>query len=171
MIRSASIRSQRIGRRLSRSRQNSGLNLVSLMDIFTILVFFLLVNSSQVEVLPSPKAMTLPDSVSTEKPAEHTLLMITREEVLVDGRRIMSVTDAANSSGAVIAALKSVLLETPLQPVVGGPPGQVSRGEVNIMADKDIPFQLVKKVMATATDAQFSRISLAVVTRAGGNGG
>lgn len=170
MIRSVSIRSQRIGRRLSRSRQTPGLNLVSLMDIFTILVFFLLVNSAQVEVLPSPKAMTLPDSVSTDKPAEHTLLMITREDVLVDGRRIMSVADAANSSGTVIAALKSELLSAPLEPVLGGAPGQVSRGEVNIMADKDIPFQLIKKVMATATDAQFSRISLAVVTRAGGNG-
>lgn len=171
MIRSVSIRSQRIGRRLSRSRRTVGLNLVSLMDIFTILVFFLLVNSSQVEVLPSPKAMTLPDSVSTDKPAEHTLLMITREEVLIDGRRIMSLTDAANSSAAVIATLKSELLSAPLLPVAGGTPGQVSRGEVNIMADRDIPFQLIKKVMATATDAQFSRISLAVVTRAGGNGG
>lgn len=170
MIRSATIRSQRITRRVQKARRNPALNLVSLMDIFTILVFFLLVNSTQVEVLPSPKALTLPESVSTEKPSEQVLLMITREEILVNGRPVMRLDEAANVTGDVIAPLRNELVQAPLLPVEGGSPGQTSRGTVNIMADKELPFQLVKKVMATATDARFSRISLAVVSRAGEDG-
>lgn len=168
MIRSASIRSQRISRRLSRSRKTTGLNLVSLMDIFTILVFFLLVNSSQVEVLPNAKELVLPESLSTDKPAEQVLLMITRDAILVNGRRVSAIDTAASGDGVVIPTLKAELLQAPLAPVVGGTPGQVSRGDVNIMADKDTPFQLIKKVMATCTDAKFSRISLAVVSKPGG---
>lgn len=170
MIRTVSIRSQRIARRVDRTRRNPGLNLVSLMDIFTILVFFLMVNSSQIEVLPSPKAMTLPESVTTDKPAEQVLLMVTRDEISVNGRNVLSVTDASNTTEPVIALLRSELMQAPLQPIEGGAPGQVSRGDVNIMADKETPFHLIKKVMATATDAKFTRISLAVVTRAGDGG-
>ena len=44
--------------------QHGALNLVSLMDIFTILVFFLLVNSSDVETLPNAKDLQLPESIS-----------------------------------------------------------------------------------------------------------
>ncbi|WP_029890875.1 ExbD/TolR family protein [Polycyclovorans algicola] len=168
MIRGASIRSQRISRRATNSRRVPGLNLVSLMDIFTILVFFLMVNSAQVEVLPNAKAMTLPDSVSTEKPSEHILLTLSREDLQINGRVVMRLDEAANSSGAIIEPLKTVLLTTPLQAVEGGTPGQVSRGEVNIMADKDTPFQLIRRVMATCTDANFSRISLAVITQSPG---
>ncbi len=164
MIRTATIRSQRISRRVANAKRVPGLNLVSLMDIFTILVFFLLVNSAQVEVLPNAKAMTLPDSISTEKPTEHVLLMISRDDIQVNGRVIMRLEEAANSTDAVIEPLRNALLVEPLQPVEGGTPGQMSRGEVNIMADKDIPFQLVRRIMATCTDANFSRISLAVVT-------
>jgi biopolymer transport protein TolR len=170
MIRSASIRSQRIQRRVSRGRKASGLNLVSLMDIFTILVFFLLVNSAQVEVLPNAKDLELPESLSTDKPAEQVLLMVTRDAVLVNGRRVSGLDAVRNASSPVIPTLKSELLQMPLVPVVGGTPGQTSRGDVNIMADKDTPFELIKKVMATCTDAKFSRISLAVVSKPGGNG-
>ncbi len=170
MIRSASIRSQRIQRRVSRGRQGTGLNLVSLMDIFTILVFFLLVNSAQVEVLPNAKDLELPESLSTDKPAEQVLLMVTREAILVNGREVTRLDSVRSLSTAVIPTLKSELLQMPLAPVVGGTPGQTSRGDVNIMADRDTPFELIKKVMATCTDAKFSRISLAVVSKPGGSG-
>ena len=123
MIRSASIRSQRVARRAHNTRRVPGLNLVSLMDIFTILVFFLMVNSAQIEVLPNAKAMTLPNSVSTEKPSEHILLMLSREDLQLNGRVIMRLEEAANSAGAVIEPLKTALLTTPLQPVEGGEPG------------------------------------------------
>ena len=94
----------------------------------------------------------------------------TVDAVLVNGRRVSGLDAVRNASSPVIPTLKSELLQMPLVPVVGGTPGQTSRGDVNIMADKDTPFELIKKVMATCTDAKFSRISLAVVSKPGGNG-
>ena len=63
-------------RRHSRGRKMPGFNIISLMDIFTILVFFLLVNSSDVEVLPSAKSIQLPESIAAEKPRETLVVMV-----------------------------------------------------------------------------------------------
>lgn len=167
MIRAQSLRTQRIARRVSRGRGRNGLNLVSLMDIFTILVFFLLVNSSQVEVLPNPKTLTLPDSVSSQRPQETLLLMVTQTEILVNGEPVMPLHEARDVEGNVLAALRSRLITHPLQPLEGGAPGALTRGEINIMADKSTPYQLVKKVMATCTEARFAKISLAVIHKQG----
>ena len=56
-------RAKRMERRNVRGKKSVTLNLVSLMDIFTILVFFLLVNSGQVETLPNARDITLPESI------------------------------------------------------------------------------------------------------------
>jgi len=167
MIRAHTLRSLRLERRHKRGRPGS-LNLASLMDIFTILVFFLLVNSSQVEVLPNARALALPESVATAGPRQTVLLMITHDDILVNNERVMSVDDAANTTGTVLGPLKSRLLQEALIPVLGAGSGAVSRGEINVMADKDIPYQLIKKVMATCTEARFAQISLAVAHREGG---
>jgi biopolymer transport protein TolR len=66
-------------RRLGR---NAGLNLVSLMDIFTILVFFLLVNSTDAESLPSAKSIKLPESVAQQKPKETLIIMVTNTDIV-----------------------------------------------------------------------------------------
>ena len=60
-------RAARMDRHHKRHKRSTALNLVSLMDIFTILVFFLLVNSSDVEVLPSAKDVQLPESIAETK--------------------------------------------------------------------------------------------------------
>lgn len=169
MIRSHTLRTQRLERRRKRNRPGA-LSLTSLMDIFTILVFFLLVNSSQVEVLPNPRSLALPESVAVQGPRETVLLMITRDEILVNNEAVMRVEDAANTTGNLLGPLKSRLLQEGLMPVVGAATaGAVSRGEINIMADKDIPYQLIKKIMATCTDARFAKISLAVAHREAGS--
>ncbi len=168
MIRAHTLRTQRLERRRKRNRPGA-LSLTSLMDIFTILVFFLLVNSSQVEVLPNPRALSLPESVAVQGPRETVLLMVTRDEILVNNALVMRVEDAVASTGTVLGPLKSRLLQEGLLPVVGAAtPDAVTRGEINIMADKDIPYQLIKKIMATCTDARFAKISLAVAHREGG---
>lgn len=167
MIRAHSLRTQRLERRHKRNRPGA-LNLTSLMDIFTILVFFLLVNSTQVEVLPNPRALALPDSVAIDGPRQSVLLMITRDEILVNNEPVMALDEAANSTAATLGPLKSRLLQEALIPVIGAGSGAVSRGEINVMADKDIPYQLIKKVMATCTEARFAKISLAVAHREGG---
>lgn len=167
MIRAHTLRTQRMDRRRKRNRP-AALALTSLMDIFTILVFFLLVNSSQVEVLPNPRALELPESVAVQGPRETVLLMVTRDDILVNSEPVMRIEEAQNTVGNILAPLKSRLLQEGLLPVVGGSAGAVTRGEINIMADKETEYQLIKKIMATCTDARFGKISLAVAHREGG---
>ena len=104
MIRAHTLRTQRLDRRRKRNRHGA-LSLTSLMDIFTILVFFLLVNSSQVEVLPSPGTLVLPESVAVSGPRETVLLMVTNDDILVNSEVVMSISDAENSTANVLGPL------------------------------------------------------------------
>ncbi|AXQ31615.1 biopolymer transporter ExbD [Solimonas sp. K1W22B-7] len=153
--------------RLSRqSGRDTEMNIVSLIDIFAILVFYLLVNALVVEILPNPKALKLPESLIQEEPRENTLVQVTLDDVLVNNRRVMTVSEALATEGNILPSLKSELLTAPLMQTPGAA-GQVTRGEVNIMADKAIPYQLLKKVMATCTETRFAKISLAVIEKHG----
>ena len=71
---------------MKRASATVTLNLVSLMDIFTILVFFLLVNSAQVEVLPNAKDLQLPESIAEQKARENVVIMVTADQILVQGQ-------------------------------------------------------------------------------------
>lgn len=166
------MKKERTAKRLERKSRQAGreveLNIVSLIDIFAMLVFYLLVNALVVQILPNPQALKLPESVVQEDPRETVLIQVTLNDVLVNNVRVMSTADAAAAQGNVLAPLKSELANAPLAPTPGAE-GQMTRGEVNIMADKAIPYQLLKKVMATCTDARFARISLAVIEKQGGS--
>ena len=159
-------RAQRMDRRHARKSRMPGFNIISLMDIFTILVFFLLVNSSEVEVLPSAKTIQLPESLAAEKPRETLVVMVTEDEILLQGRRITTIERAMRGQQTQIGSLDAALREQAnrrlLRAVDRGPAGR----EITIMGDKEIPFRLLKRVMLTCTKAGFGRISLSVVQKA-----
>lgn len=159
-MRGKSARGERIARRARRST-SSDLNLTSMMDIFTILVFFLMVNSGNVEVLPNPKSLKLPESSIVANANDTLTLMVTRNEIVVNGREVMTLAELAKGP-SVLPKLKAELENIPLSPATEAQPA--SRGEVNIMADRNTSFALVKKVMATCSEARFSKISLAVIS-------
>lgn len=138
------------------------LNLVSLMDIFTILVFFLLVNSTEVAVLPNAKAMQIPESISEQKPKETVVVMVTEDELLVQGERVASLADITALQGTAIPALQSRLELLAERRLVDGE--QVAR-EVTVMGHKEIPYRLLRKVLASCGAADYSQISLAVVQK------
>ncbi len=166
-MKSSSRRSRKIVREI-RARSHQGeLNVVSLIDIFAILVFYLLVNALVVEILPSPKALQLPESVAKEQPKQTVLILVTNNDIIVDNQRVMSTADAASSQVSVLPDLKYKLNEKQLMQVKDGGPSEVTRGDVNIMADKAIPFHVLKKVMATCSDARFAKIALAVIEKEG----
>ena len=158
-------RAQRMERRHERRLRMPGFNIISLMDIFTILVFFLLVNSSEVEVLPSARSIQLPESLAAEKPRETLVVMVTEQEILLQGRRITTITQAMRGTENQIqpldAALRVQAERRLLQAVDRGPAGR----EITIMGDREIPFSLLKRVMLTCTKAGFGRISLSVVQK------
>lgn len=160
-------RARKIVRELRKEAREGELNVVSLIDIFAILVFYLLVNALVVEILPSPKALKLPESIAKEDPKQTVLILITPEDIIVDTVKVMSTADAAAAATTVLPDLKYKLNEETLMQVDGASAGQLTRGDVNIMADKSIPFHVLKKVMATCSDTRFAKISLAVVEKEG----
>jgi biopolymer transport protein TolR len=157
-------RAQRMEKHHKRAGRNTGINLVSLMDIFTILVFFLLVNSSDGEVLPSHKSVELPESVSEEIPRQTTVIMVTASDILIHGKVITSIEAILKDDKAstlLMSALQDT--QTDIRPVTGNT--KPVRREATIMGDKQVPYKILKKVMASCTEAGFARISLAVLQK------
>ncbi len=158
-------RALRMERHHKRHGHIPGLNLVSLMGIFTILVFFLLVNSSDGEVLPTTRNVQLPESVAEQKPRQNLVVIISDTDILVQGKRVASMSDIQENNDLIdplISALeihynKHLLPDTSEKPAAQ---------EVTIMGSKDIPYKLLKKVMASCTQAGYERISLAVLQKA-----
>lgn len=150
-------------RRNERGKKVVSLNLVSLMDIFTILVFFLLVNSAQVEVLPNAKDLQLPESVAKQKARENVVIMVTNDEILVQGSPVASVADVMVQKGLVIGGLRNALQSQTDRVLRRDAVADIADREVTIMGDKALPYRLLKRVMATCTAADYGQISLAVL--------
>jgi biopolymer transport protein TolR len=140
------------------------MNLVSLIDVFTILIFFLLSNSGGVEILPSPKAVQLPESVSEKAPRENLIVVVSGSEILVDGRRIANVADVLAMEGDLIAPLKAELDLQANRQVIRKE-NEAQSKQLTIMGDKDIPYRLLRKIMVTSARANFSDVSFAVRQR------
>ena len=142
------------------------MNLTSLMDVFTILVFFLLVNSASTEILETPKRITLPDSVVEEKPRESVVIFVSPEEVTVQGESVVRVSDILALDRQNVAPIAQRLADLS-EKIIGFNTKIVAESqEVTILADKSVPFSVVKKVMSTCTSQGYGRISLAVLQRA-----
>lgn len=141
------------------------LNLVSLMDIFTILVFFLLVNSSDVEVLPNAKDMQLPESISEVKAKETVVIIISEEFIIVQGTPVAKISDVMALPGNDIPELRQALLSQNDRVLRRESQDDIASREVTIMGDRDIPYRLLKKVMATCTGSEYGQISLAVLQK------
>ncbi len=152
---------------MSRNRMGvAKMNLTSLMDVFTILVFFLLVNSATTEVLETPKQITLPASVVEEKPRETVVIFVSPQEVTVQGKSVVQIADVLASDAPTIAPIGERLAEVAGN-VIGLKTKVVAESqEVTILADRTVPFSVVKKVMSTCTSQGYEHISLAVLQKA-----
>ncbi len=158
-------RAKRMEVRHKRHKAAGALNLVSLMDIFTILVFFLLVNSSEVEVLPNAKDIQLPESIAEQKAKESVVILIGEENIIVQGTPIVKVSDVMRRRGNDIPELRQALLSQNDRVLRKEAQDDIAGREVTIMGDKDIPYRLLKKVMATCTESDYGKISLAVLQK------
>jgi biopolymer transport protein ExbD len=154
-------------KRMSRNRvQVAALNLTSLMDVFTTLVFFLVINQGSSEVLETPKQIRLPESAMDERPRETVVIFISPEEVTVQGERVALVADIHATGRQNVEPIARRLAELS-DSVIGIKTLRVSESEeVTILADRSVPFSVVKKVMSTCTSQGYGRISLAVIQKA-----
>jgi biopolymer transport protein ExbD len=161
------VRNSRRIKRMSRNRMKvTKMNLTSLMDVFTILVFFLLVNSGSVEVMEAPKQVTLPESMVQEKPRETVVIFVSPEEVIVQGKAVMKVADILESGAASVEPITARLAELKTS-VVGPSTKWVSESqEVTILADKSVPFTVIKRIMTSCTGEGYGQVSLAVIQKA-----
>lgn len=154
--------------RYEKFRKKSSLNLVSLMDIFTILVFFLLVNSSNSQQLPNSKDIKLPTSIATKSPKETIVISVTTKDILVDGRQVAAVNNELNSldDRLLIEGLKKELdfQYAKSASILGN---KVKAGlSVTIMGDEGIPYELLRKILSTCRQANFTNIAFAAMQKA-----
>ncbi len=158
------MRMSRRAKRMANHHKRKGraaIQLVSLMDIFTILVFFLLVNSANVQNVPSTKTLKLPSSTAEQAPKETVVVMVNSNNILVQGREITTTGKAITAKDDVIADLLTELNHQHSRQADGGQVG----GDITIMGDRQIPYLLLKKIMVTCTKANYTNISLAVMRK------
>ncbi len=157
--------------RAHQRRKQPALNLVSLMDIFTILVFFLLVSSSNVQQLPSSKDIRLPTSVAKKAPKETIVIAVTGKDVLVQGRKVATLKQIMADPEVLIPALKDELLFQSGKGVLAvDDNANKNKGRaVTIMGDENMPYELLRKILTTCRHANYTHIAFAAVQKAKGN--
>ena len=145
----------------------SKMNLTSLMDVFTILVFFLLVNSGSVEVLDTPKEVSLPESRVETKPRETVVIFISPTEVLVQGQLVALVDEIIADKTSVLDPIAARLAQIKGNVIGINTMAVATSQEVTILADKSVPFMVIKTIMSTCTSEGFENVSLAVTQKSG----
>jgi biopolymer transport protein TolR len=158
-------RAKRMQRHHARMRRGAGLNLVSLMDIFTILVFFLLVNSAEVQTLETPKDIKLPESIAENKPRETVVVHISQDQILVQGTPVTTLAQVDALDGNIIEPLKVALKQQSDRVLRDAASADAASREVTILGDRELPYRILKKIMATCTDADYGKLSLAVIQK------
>lgn len=160
-------RARRMERNHKRNKQGA-LNLVSLMDIFTILVFFLLVSSSNVQQLPNSKDISLPTSVAEKAPKETIVIAITQDSIIVQGNKVSNINDALADNKTLIPGLEKELKFQSSKSLAVTQPGKGR--SITIMGDENIPYQLLRKILATCRQTNYTHIAFAAVQKAKGKG-
>ncbi|OZG73508.1 RNA polymerase subunit sigma-70 [Hahella sp. CCB-MM4] len=162
-----SARAKRVQRHYRRMHKTAGLNLVSLMDIFTILVFFLMVNSSDVQVLQQNADIKLPVSVADQLPRDLLTINVSEDNIVVGGRVVANAGKAADQESLIIDGLKAELDYQASRTVAEDPNGR----PIMVMADRELPYKLLKRIMSTCVESGYSSISLAVSRKGEGEAG
>jgi biopolymer transport protein ExbD len=147
----------------SKPREDAELNLIPLIDIMSVLVAFLLIYSTEVETVQNSKGIEIPQSTAEVKPQSSVVVMITREHIFVQGEPVTTIAEVQSSTTALVEPLREVL-ERPMLASSGNDEDMSAR-EVTVIADKSLPFDIVKRVMATCSSSSYGKISLAVLQK------
>ena len=161
---SMSNRARRMAQHHLRHKADAQLNLIPLIDILSVMVAFLLVYSTEVEVIQNSKGIEIPQSIAQTAPKQSVVVMITREDLFVQGEYIAKVKDIEATTSPLIAPL-SAALKRPMLVGQTTTEQDIAQREITIMADKALPYEVLKRVMQTCTDADYGKISLAVIQK------
>ncbi len=136
-----------------------------MIDMFTILLVFLLKNFSAESQMPiMTKDLRLPTSTAQKTPETASVIGLTREWVLLDGKKMARVQDVLNSKTLLI---KNLYMELKAKRLIAERLSTLDekmkfKGEITIQGDKELPFQLLKKVMYTCGQVGYNDMQLAV---------
>jgi len=158
--------SARRNRRLRRGHHGaSHFALIPFIDMMTILVVFLLAHTADVDILPNTKNIAIPQSLSDRKPSAAVVVMVTKDSLFVDGKLVGSVADIVAAPTPVFAPLRAALVANNETMLGGAQQTDIAKREVTIMGDKNTPYSVLKKIMLTCGDAEYGKVSFAVVER------
>ncbi len=160
-------------RRMKRMEQNNsrsvirglGINLIPMMDVLTVLVFFLLFHSFN-STLPDAQ-IALPESSVPTRPRETVAIVVSPESVMVQGEPVVSTSKLLDNGIGMVKELQDRLEQLGHGIIGAGAEAAARTMEVTLLADKTIPFKVLKKIMSTCTACGYGRISLAVAEKAG----
>ena len=154
--------------RIHRRKQHTGGShfvLIPFIDMMTILVVFLLAHTAEVDILPNTKNIAIPQSLSERKPSAAVVVMVTKDSVYVDGKVVGSVADVVANQGPVFEPLKAALVAQNNLELRGADKTDIAKREVTIMGDKGTPYSVLKKIMISCSEAEYGKVSFAVVER------
>jgi len=152
-------------KRMSRSKRkggSTGMMLTSLMDIFTVLVLYLIVNQGTGVTLDAPKSVKIPESVVETSPRNSVVMAVSNTDVYIQGELVIKVADVLESKQDYIEPVRQEMLRIKELAAERGDKGISESGEITILADRGVPFKILKKLMSTSSSAGFDKISLAV---------
>jgi len=153
-------------RRHSRRGKGGGgghgpLALIPMIDMLTILVVYLLVHAADMDILPNSKNITIPQSLADQKPRQATVVTVTRDMLYVNGEAVVTVAELGTTGGQVSEPLRAAL-DAQAQGLL---PGSEANREVTVMAEKSLPYAVLRKIVASSSAAEYTKVSLAVVER------
>ena len=129
------------------------------MDVLTVLVLFLLFHSFNGE-MPEQR-IELPDSVVETRPRETLAIVVNPEAVMIHGAPVVKTSELYEDRIGMVVQIKERLEELEREVGITAPESK----EITLLADKTIPFKVLKKIMSTCTASGYGRISLAVVQK------
>jgi len=159
--------------RFTANKGNASLNITSMMDMFTIILVFLIKSfSADGSLLTNADNLVLPNSESKKKSQEVNLqLVVTNDMVLLDNVAVVPTGDIRNipqeEADPVIAPLEERLkasLAMEEEMVRMGALNAVT-GKIIVQIDKNIDFDVMFKIMNTCGKAGYNNMNFAVMER------
>ena len=144
-------------------RSRPALNLIALMDVFTILVFFFLVHTSD-STTTDGTLIDLPESTASTLPKSSLTVTVTRDDILLMGEPVRSLPSRTGQGEEEMELLMLALTEQKRSAEE-----DVSGQEITILGERMLTFSRLNRVLRACKEAGYADISLAVLQRQGLN--
>jgi biopolymer transport protein ExbD len=147
--------------RKERKGDSAGMMLTSLMDIFIVLVLYLLVNQGTGVELDPPEHVVLPTSGVDTAPRQSVVIALSDRDIRVQGQPVVAMADVISSDELEIAPIRQAIERIKAESEKHQNQAGLNT-EVTIVADQAVPFKVLKKVMLSSSNAGYGKISFAV---------